>query len=156
MLDVLVGLGRLHRRVEMQLLDRRVNREQVREIVEHLLLRFAAALLEAREQRVDVAVLRLEQFDRVHGDTPPRVAGCKARAYAVRGARLATHASHGDPASAADADFAVRRTDFERGVRLGGPRPLRPASPKEQPFLTGVVAAAAAWPVLLLGIGLPK
>jgi len=29
-------------------------------------------------------------------------------------------------------------------------------SPKEQPFLTGVVAAAAAWPVLLLGIGLPK
>ena len=29
-------------------------------------------------------------------------------------------------------------------------------SPKEQPFLTGVVAAAAAWPVLLLGIALPK
>src|SRR5438105_6798086 len=30
------------------------------------------------------------------------------------------------------------------------------ASAKEQPFLTGVVAAAAAWPVLLLGIALPK
>jgi uncharacterized membrane protein len=29
-------------------------------------------------------------------------------------------------------------------------------SPKEQPFLTGVVAAAAAWPVLLLGIAVPK
>ncbi|MCU1277029.1 MAG: hypothetical protein JWM53_575 [bacterium] len=29
-------------------------------------------------------------------------------------------------------------------------------SPKEQPFLTGVVAAAAAWPVLLLGVALPK
>lgn len=29
-------------------------------------------------------------------------------------------------------------------------------SPKEQPFLTGVVAAAAAWPVLLVGIALPK
>jgi hypothetical protein len=29
-------------------------------------------------------------------------------------------------------------------------------SPKEQPFLTGVVAAAAAWPVLLLGIAMPK
>jgi hypothetical protein len=29
-------------------------------------------------------------------------------------------------------------------------------SPKEQPFLTGVVAAAAAWPVLLLGIAFPK
>jgi hypothetical protein len=29
-------------------------------------------------------------------------------------------------------------------------------SPKQQPFLTGVVAAAAAWPVLLLGIALPK
>lgn len=29
-------------------------------------------------------------------------------------------------------------------------------SPKEQPFLTGVVALAAAWPVLLLGIALPK
>ena len=29
-------------------------------------------------------------------------------------------------------------------------------SAKEQPFLTGVVAAAAAWPVLLLGIAFPK
>jgi hypothetical protein len=29
-------------------------------------------------------------------------------------------------------------------------------SPKEQPFLTGVVAAAAAWPVLLVGIAFPK
>src|SRR4051812_43619033 len=29
-------------------------------------------------------------------------------------------------------------------------------SPKEQPFLTGVVAAAAAWPVLLLGVAFPK
>lgn len=29
-------------------------------------------------------------------------------------------------------------------------------SPKEQPFLTGVVAAAAAWPVLLLGVAVPK
>ncbi len=29
-------------------------------------------------------------------------------------------------------------------------------SPKEQPFLTGVVAVAAAWPVLLLGVALPK
>jgi hypothetical protein len=29
-------------------------------------------------------------------------------------------------------------------------------SPKEQPFLTGVVAVAAAWPVLLLGIAFPK
>jgi len=29
-------------------------------------------------------------------------------------------------------------------------------SPKEQTFLTGVVAAAAAWPVLLLGIAFPK
>ncbi len=29
-------------------------------------------------------------------------------------------------------------------------------SPKEQPFLTGVVATAAAWPVLLLGVALPK
>jgi hypothetical protein len=29
-------------------------------------------------------------------------------------------------------------------------------SPKEQPFLLGIVAAAAAWPVLLLGIAVPK
>ncbi|HEY1586992.1 MAG TPA: hypothetical protein VGH63_14960 [Polyangia bacterium] len=29
-------------------------------------------------------------------------------------------------------------------------------SPKEQPLLTGLVAAAAAWPVLLLGVALPK
>lgn len=29
-------------------------------------------------------------------------------------------------------------------------------SPKEQPFLTGIVAAAAAWPVLLVGVALPK
>jgi hypothetical protein len=29
-------------------------------------------------------------------------------------------------------------------------------SPKEQPFLTGVVALAAAWPVLLLGVAFPK
>lgn len=29
-------------------------------------------------------------------------------------------------------------------------------SPKEQPFLTGVVAAAAAWPVLLVGVAFPK
>jgi hypothetical protein len=29
-------------------------------------------------------------------------------------------------------------------------------SPKEQPFLTGIVALAAAWPVLLLGVALPK
>lgn len=29
-------------------------------------------------------------------------------------------------------------------------------SAKEQPFLTGVVAAAAAWPVLLVGVALPK
>ena len=29
-------------------------------------------------------------------------------------------------------------------------------SPKEQPFLTGVVAVAAAWPVLLMGIAFPK
>src|SRR4051812_36868688 len=29
-------------------------------------------------------------------------------------------------------------------------------SPKEQPFLTGVVAAAAAWPVLVLGVASPK
>jgi hypothetical protein len=29
-------------------------------------------------------------------------------------------------------------------------------SPKEQPFLTGVVAIAAAWPVLLLGVAFPK
>jgi hypothetical protein len=29
-------------------------------------------------------------------------------------------------------------------------------SPKEQPFLTGVVAAAAAWPVLLFGVAFPK
>ena len=29
-------------------------------------------------------------------------------------------------------------------------------SPKEQPFLTGVVAVAAAWPVLLLGVAFPK
>src|SRR4051794_18917429 len=29
-------------------------------------------------------------------------------------------------------------------------------SPKEQPFLTGVVAAAAAWPVLLIGVAFPK
>src|SRR5512135_3745833 len=29
-------------------------------------------------------------------------------------------------------------------------------SPKEQPFLTGVVAAAAAWPVLLLGVAFPR
>lgn len=29
-------------------------------------------------------------------------------------------------------------------------------SPKEQPFLTGVVAIAAAWPVLLVGIAFPK
>ncbi|MDB4971082.1 MAG: hypothetical protein JWN44_6771 [Myxococcales bacterium] len=29
-------------------------------------------------------------------------------------------------------------------------------SPKEQPFLTGVVAAAAAWPILLLGVAFPK
>lgn len=29
-------------------------------------------------------------------------------------------------------------------------------SPKEQPFLTGVVALAAAWPVLLVGVAFPK
>ena len=29
-------------------------------------------------------------------------------------------------------------------------------SPKEQPFLTGVVAIAAAWPVLLIGVAFPK
>lgn len=29
-------------------------------------------------------------------------------------------------------------------------------SPKEQPFLTGVVAAAAAWPILLVGVAVPK
>ena len=29
-------------------------------------------------------------------------------------------------------------------------------SPKEQPLLTGLVAAAAAWPILLLGVALPK
>ena len=113
---------------------------------------------EPREQGVDVLCLRVRAVRSRSSSSSLLVSGTIASGWAAAqsGALLATSSGHGDLQALltliSRSAGKILNAIFGWAVRALFGQPL----PREQPFLTGVVAAAAAWPVLLLALALPK
>jgi hypothetical protein len=62
-----LGAPGLHRRIEVDLLDRGVHRQLIGQLVEEVLLVGEVSAVQLVEEVLDVAVLFLEHLDGIHG-----------------------------------------------------------------------------------------
>src|SRR5262245_34520743 len=130
----LLGHLLLHRRIKMPLLDGRVDRERIGDPLEHVPSRAAGPrLAHLLEQRLDLAVLMVEQQDRVHGPPPRQV-------YTLK---LGTRRASGQPWTTGRV-LTSRNVMRFQGVPLRAPFENSIPSTSSRPMLRSMAGAASS------------